>query len=133
VPVAADPAGTDTAPGQDVSTVTTILSSPRYTRAPGVEPCGRRMESAWSDGKPACRCRHGHTTAAARDPGRPKNVYIGRYLLAAELRPPLATSASLGTRPVPAVGRQPRAGSGSLNLGPAGVCRLLPRPARPGP
>ena len=25
--------------------------------------CGRRMESAWSNGKPAYRCRHGHTTA----------------------------------------------------------------------
>jgi site-specific DNA recombinase len=23
--------------------------------------CGRRMESAWSNGKPAYRCRHGHT------------------------------------------------------------------------
>ena len=22
--------------------------------------CGRRMESAWSNGKPAYRCRHGH-------------------------------------------------------------------------
>jgi tRNA(Ile2) C34 agmatinyltransferase TiaS len=26
--------------------------------------CGRRMESTWSNGKPAYRCRHGHTTAA---------------------------------------------------------------------
>ena len=38
--------------------------------------CGRRMESAWSNGKPAYRCRHGHTSAAASDPGRPKNAYI---------------------------------------------------------
>ena len=32
--------------------------------------CGRRMESAWSNGKPAYRCRHGHTTASRRGPGR---------------------------------------------------------------
>ena len=38
--------------------------------------CGRRMESAWSNGKPAYRCRHGHTTASAPCPGRPKNAYI---------------------------------------------------------
>ena len=38
--------------------------------------CGRRMESAWSNGKPAYRCRHGHTSAAAPDPGRPKNAYV---------------------------------------------------------
>ena len=38
--------------------------------------CGRRMESAWSNGKPAYRCRHGHTTAAPRDPERPKNIYV---------------------------------------------------------
>ncbi|MDQ2874647.1 MAG: recombinase family protein [Actinomycetota bacterium] len=38
--------------------------------------CGRRMESAWSNGKPAYRCRHGHTSAMAPDPARPKNTYI---------------------------------------------------------
>jgi hypothetical protein len=38
--------------------------------------CGRRMESAWSNGKPAYRCRHGRTTAMAPDPGRPKNAYV---------------------------------------------------------
>jgi site-specific DNA recombinase len=38
--------------------------------------CGRRMESAWSNGKPAYRCRHGHTSAMAPDPERPKNIYI---------------------------------------------------------
>ena len=38
--------------------------------------CGRRMESAWSNGKAAYRCRHGHTSAATPDPGRPKNAYI---------------------------------------------------------
>ena len=38
--------------------------------------CGRRMESAWSNGKPAYRCRHGHTSATAPDPARPKNAYV---------------------------------------------------------
>ena len=38
--------------------------------------CGRRLESAWSNGKPAYRCRHGHTSAARPDPGRPKNTYV---------------------------------------------------------
>ena len=38
--------------------------------------CGRRMESAWSNGKPAYRCRHGRTSAMAPDPARPKNTYV---------------------------------------------------------
>jgi hypothetical protein len=38
--------------------------------------CGRRMESAWSNGKAAYRCRHGHTSATRPDPGRAKNAYI---------------------------------------------------------
>jgi site-specific DNA recombinase len=38
--------------------------------------CGRRMESAWSNGRPAYRCRHGHTSTSAPDPGRPRNAFI---------------------------------------------------------
>jgi hypothetical protein len=38
--------------------------------------CGRRMESAWSNGKPAYRCRHGHASAMPSDPGRPKNACV---------------------------------------------------------
>jgi hypothetical protein len=38
--------------------------------------CGRRLESAWSNGKPAYRCRHGYTSATSPDPARPKNTYI---------------------------------------------------------
>ena len=38
--------------------------------------CGRRLESAWSNGKPAYRCRHGYTSATGPGPGRPKNVYV---------------------------------------------------------
>ena len=30
----------------------------------------------WSNGKPAYRCRHGHTSAASPDPARPKNTYV---------------------------------------------------------
>ena len=38
--------------------------------------CGRRLESAWSNGKPAYRCRHGYASATSPDPGRPKNTYV---------------------------------------------------------
>jgi site-specific DNA recombinase len=38
--------------------------------------CGRRMEPAWSNGKAAYRCRHGHTSAADPDPGRARNAYV---------------------------------------------------------
>jgi site-specific DNA recombinase len=37
--------------------------------------CGRRMESAWSHGKPAYRCRHGHQRRPAR-PGSAGNAYV---------------------------------------------------------
>ena len=38
--------------------------------------CGRRLESAWSNGKPAYRCRHGYTSATRPGPGRPPNTYV---------------------------------------------------------
>jgi site-specific DNA recombinase len=38
--------------------------------------CGRRMESAWSNGKAAYRCRHGHTSAASSGPDRRRNAHI---------------------------------------------------------
>jgi len=38
--------------------------------------CGRRLESSWSNGRPAYRCRHGYTSATRPDPARAKNVYI---------------------------------------------------------
>jgi site-specific DNA recombinase len=47
--------------------------------------CGRRMESAWSNGKPAYRCRHGHTTASTPDLSRPKNAYIREDRILAHL------------------------------------------------
>ena len=38
--------------------------------------CGRRLESTWSNGKPAYRCRHGYTSATRPDAARPKNLYV---------------------------------------------------------
>jgi hypothetical protein len=38
--------------------------------------CERRLESAWSNGRPAYRCRHGYTSATRPDSTRAKNVYI---------------------------------------------------------
>ena len=38
--------------------------------------CGRRLESAWSNGRPAYRCRHGYCSATVPDPARPKNIYL---------------------------------------------------------
>lgn len=38
--------------------------------------CGRRLESCWSNGRAAYRCRHGYTSAARPDLGRAKNVYV---------------------------------------------------------
>jgi site-specific DNA recombinase len=47
--------------------------------------CGRRMESAWSNGRAAYRCRHGHTTAASPDPGRQGNAYVREDRILAHL------------------------------------------------
>ena len=37
---------------------------------------GRRLESAWSNGKPAYRCRHGHASATGPGACRAKNTYV---------------------------------------------------------
>jgi DNA invertase Pin-like site-specific DNA recombinase len=47
--------------------------------------CRRLMESAWSNGKPAYRCRHGHTSASRTNPSRPKNAYIRQDRILAQL------------------------------------------------
>ena len=47
--------------------------------------CGRRMESAWSNGRAAYRCRHGHTSAAPPDPGRSGNAYVREDCALAQL------------------------------------------------
>jgi site-specific DNA recombinase len=66
--------------------------------------CGRRLESTWSNGKPAYRCRHGYTSATRPDPGRPKNLYIREE----EILPHLAALAILqaGDHHTPRRGRQ---------------------------
>ena len=73
--------------------------------------CGRRMESAWSNRKPAYRCRHGHTSAAAPDPARPKNAYIREDRILAHL--PALHLLLTGTQPAPGR-RQEKAGYGVL-------------------
>jgi site-specific DNA recombinase len=56
--------------------------------------CGRRLESAWSNGRPAYRCRHGHSSATSPDPARPKNIYLRED----QVLPHLATLAILLAR-----------------------------------
>ena len=62
----------------------------RYLLA-GLLACGRRLESAWSNGKPAYRCRHGHTTATRPDSAQPGNTYVREE----QILPHLATVAVL--------------------------------------
>ena len=61
----------------------------------GAGRCGRKLESAWSNGKPAYRCRHGYTTATRPDPARPKNTYVRED----QILPHLAAIAILMRRP----------------------------------
>jgi len=69
--------------------------------------CGRRMESAWSNGKPAYRCRHGRTSAMASDSSRPKNTYVRED----KLLPHLPALHLLLTSPVTRTRRRTRAGA----------------------
>jgi hypothetical protein len=66
--------------------------------------CGRRLESAWSNRKPAYRCRHGYTSATRPDPARPKNTYIREE----QILPHLAAIAILmhGPRQAPSGSRR---------------------------
>ncbi|MET7996824.1 recombinase family protein [Amycolatopsis sp. NPDC005232] len=38
--------------------------------------CDRRLDSHWNDGRPAYRCRHGHTSTQRRNQPRPRTLYI---------------------------------------------------------
>jgi site-specific DNA recombinase len=69
--------------------------------------CGRRMESAWSNCRPAYRCRHGRTSAMAPDPARPKNTYVRED----KLLPHLPALHQLLTSPVVRARRRTRAGT----------------------
>jgi DNA invertase Pin-like site-specific DNA recombinase len=53
--------------------------SGRAYRLAGLLRCGicrRRLESCWSNGRPAYRCRHGHSSASTPDPARARNLYV---------------------------------------------------------
>ena len=69
--------------------------------------CGRRMESAWSNSRPAYRCRHGRTSAMAPDPSRPKNTYVRED----KLLPHLPTLHLLLTSPAVRARRRTRGGT----------------------
>jgi site-specific DNA recombinase len=84
--------------------------------------CGRRMESAWSNGKPAYRCRHGRTSAMALDPARAKNAYIRED----KLLPHLPALHLLLTTPAVRARRRTRAGADvTIALSPAEVIGYL--------
>jgi site-specific DNA recombinase len=67
------------------------------------------MESAWSHGRPAYRCRHDRTTASAPDPGGPKYAFVRED----RILPHLAALHLLLTRTVPAAGRRRRTRRGT--------------------
>jgi len=83
--------------------------------------CGRRLESAWSNGRPAYRCRHGHTSATRPGHGRPVNTYVRED----QILPHLAALAILlaGSHSEPAPGEQ---GTAQVT-GPVGTAALIDR------
>ena len=86
--------------------------------------CGRRMESAWSNGKPAYRCRHGHATASAPDPDRPKNAHVREDCIL----PHLPALHALITQAPPGEGRRRRTRRGTnvrLQASPEDVIAYL--------
>jgi hypothetical protein len=81
--------------------------------------CGRRLESAWSNGRPAYRCRHGYTSAAGPEPGRSLNTYVRED----QILPHLAAIAILLASPA---GKPDRADCGLAQLtGPDGTAALI--------
>ncbi|MDQ2816022.1 MAG: recombinase family protein [Actinomycetota bacterium] len=62
--------------------------------------CGRRLESCWSNGKPAYRCRHGYSSATAPDPARPKNTCVREDLVLPHLAALAILLASAPRKPV---------------------------------
>jgi site-specific DNA recombinase len=80
--------------------------------------CGRRLESSWSNGRPAYRCRHGYTSATQPHPARPKNVYVRED----QILPHLAALAILLTDRQHA---QDHLGQTSQLTGPAHAAELI--------
>ncbi len=72
--------------------------------------CQRRMESCWSHGHPAYRCRHGHTSARSSDPTRPRNYFLREDQILPHL-PALALRLT-GIGPPPIRGRRDRPTAG---------------------
>ena len=83
--------------------------------------CRRWLESAWSNGKAAYRCRHGHTSAASPDPARPKNTYVR----AGQILPHLAAIGILLADRISELGCGDR-GPGQVT-GPADAADLIDR------
>jgi site-specific DNA recombinase len=81
--------------------------------------CGRRLESAWSSGRPAYRCRHGYTSATTPNSGRPKNTYVRED----QILPHLAALAILLAGPARKPGRMNR--SPAQVTGPADTAALI--------
>jgi site-specific DNA recombinase len=81
--------------------------------------CGRRLESAWSYGRAAYRCRHGYTSATVPDPARPKNTYVRED----QILPHLAAIAILLTGPAAEPG--PGSRSRAQLTGPDGTAPLI--------
>jgi len=81
--------------------------------------CGRRLESAWSNGKPAYRCRHGHVSATSPSPARPRNTYVRED----QILPHLAT---IGILLAGTAGTPGRGSCGAAQLtGPADAGALI--------
>ena len=81
--------------------------------------CGRRLESAWSNGKAAYRCRHGYTSATSPDPGRPRNTYVREDQILPHL-------AAIGILLAGAAGKPGRGSRGLAQLtGPADTAALI--------
>ena len=81
--------------------------------------CGRRLESAWSNGKPAYRCRHGYASSARPEPGRPPNTYVRED----QILPHLAAIAILLASRISELGRT-NPGPGQVT-GPDGTADLI--------
>jgi Recombinase zinc beta ribbon domain len=89
--------------------------------------CGRRLESSWSNGRPAYQCRHGCTSATRPDPQRAKNLYVRED----QILPHPAALAILLAGQKDAQGHQHQA---RQVTGPAQAAELIdpPSPARNG-
>jgi hypothetical protein len=81
--------------------------------------CGRRLESAWSNGRPAYRCRHGYSSATVPDPARPRNTYVREDQILPHL-------AAIGILLAGSAGNPGRGNRGPAQLtGPAGAAALI--------